>query len=88
MDTLALSRKDPGDRVLGEPVDLQIRVQGAQLARDRNVALGVPEAEEMNRARGRPSGRNTVGSRGVRGRPKACSASSRTARLNVTGLRA
>ena len=33
------------DRVLGEPVDLEVRVQLAQLVRDRGVALRVPEAD-------------------------------------------
>ena len=45
MDALALGLEDPGDRVLGEPVDLQIGVQSTQLARDRNIALGVPKAD-------------------------------------------
>src|SRR6185437_10624974 len=45
MDALALGFEDPGNRVLGEPVDLQIGMQSAQLAHDRHVALGVPEAD-------------------------------------------
>ena len=45
VDALALRLQHPGDRVLGEPVDLQVRVQAAQLAGDRHVALGVAEPD-------------------------------------------
>ncbi len=45
VDALALGLEHPGDRVLGEPVDLQVRVQAAQLAGDRHVALRVAEPD-------------------------------------------
>ena len=45
VDALALGLEHPGDGVLGEPVDLQVGVQRAQLAGDRHVALGVPEPD-------------------------------------------
>ena len=45
MDALALAPRAPGHRVLGEPVDLQVGVQPAQLAGDRDVALGVAEPD-------------------------------------------
>ena len=45
VDALAALFQHPGDRMLGEPVDLQVGVQLAQLVRDRRVALGVAEAD-------------------------------------------
>ncbi len=45
MDTLAAGIEHGGDRVLGEPVDLYVGVQGTQLARDRHVAQSVSEAD-------------------------------------------
>ena len=49
MDALAARLEHLRDRMLGKPVDLEIRVEPAQLFGDRGVALGVPEAdgEEM-----------------------------------------
>ncbi len=67
----------------------QVRVQAAQLAGDRHVALGVAEPDrrgDVQSARGRPSGRYTVGSRGVRGRPKASSENSRSAQVDLDRL--
>ena len=54
VDALALALEHPGDRVLGEPVDLQVRLQPAQLAGDRDVALRVAEPDrrgDVERAR-------------------------------------
>ena len=45
VDALALCLEHSGDGVLGEPVDLQVRLQAAQLAGDRHVALGVAEPD-------------------------------------------
>ena len=45
VDALALGLQHPGDRVLGEPVDLQVRLQPPHLAGDRDVALGVAEPD-------------------------------------------
>jgi hypothetical protein len=44
-DALAALFQHPGDRVLGEPVDLQVGVQLAQFVGDRHVPLGVAEAD-------------------------------------------
>ena len=65
MDALALGLEHAGHRVLGEPVDLQVGHERAQLARDRDVAARVAEADrrgDVQRARagrrsGGPSGR-------------------------------
>jgi hypothetical protein len=45
MDALTGRFQDAGDRVLGEPVDLQVGVELAQLGGDRDVPLGVPEPD-------------------------------------------
>ena len=45
VDALALALEHPRHRVLGQPVDLQPVDEVAQLARDRDVALGVAEAD-------------------------------------------
>jgi hypothetical protein len=42
VDALAFGFQHAGDWVLGEPVDLQVRVHAAQLAGDRHVALCMP----------------------------------------------
>ena len=42
---LALGLQDPGDRVLGQPVDLELGVQGAELVGDGQVAAGVAQAD-------------------------------------------
>ena len=45
MDALAARLEHRGDRVLREPVDLEVGVQLAQLVGDRDVALGVAEPD-------------------------------------------
>ena len=45
MDPLPVRLEDPGDRILGEPVDLEVRVHPAQLPGDRDVALRVTESD-------------------------------------------
>ena len=45
MDGLALALQHPGDRILGQPVDLEVRNERAQLLRDGDVTLGVAEAD-------------------------------------------
>jgi hypothetical protein len=45
MDPLAARLEHRRDRVLGEPVDLEVRVQAAELAGDRDVPLRVAEAD-------------------------------------------
>jgi hypothetical protein len=42
---LALALEDPGDRILGQPVDLQIGDERSQLAGDRDVAPRVPQPD-------------------------------------------
>ena len=79
------------DRVLGEPVDLEVGLQAAQLARDRHVALRVAEPDrrgDEQRARapvGAVDGRVARRARPRRRRPRR---SSRSARFTSTGLRA
>src|SRR3972149_9603913 len=43
MNPLAVRLEDPCHRILGEPVDLEVRTELAQLACDRDVALRVAE---------------------------------------------
>jgi hypothetical protein len=45
MDALALRFQHARNRVLGEPVDLELWVQRPQLAGDRDVAAGMAEAD-------------------------------------------
>ncbi len=45
MDRLAVRLENRGHWVLREPVDLQVRVELPQLGGDRDVPLGVPEAD-------------------------------------------
>ena len=45
VNALAARFQHPGDRMLGEPVDLKTRMQLAQLAGDRHVPLGVAQAD-------------------------------------------
>ena len=45
MDPFPVRLEDPGDRILGEPVDLEVRVQPAQFPRDRDVASRVTESD-------------------------------------------
>ena len=45
MQILPFQFEHPGNRVLSEPVDPQIGVNGAQLARDGQVASGMAEPD-------------------------------------------
>ena len=45
MNALAAGVENRGDRMLGEPVDLEIGVQLAKLVGDGPVALGVTETD-------------------------------------------
>ncbi len=45
MNALAGFFQEGGDRVLGQPVDLEVRMKAAQLARDRHVAARMAEAD-------------------------------------------
>src|SRR5262245_29075629 len=45
VDALVLLREHARDRVLGEPVDLELGLEAAQLAGNRDIAPGVPEAD-------------------------------------------
>ena len=62
------------DRVLREPVDLEVGVQRAQLARDRDVAPGVAEADrrgDVQRALAAGGSRGASGGRAPGGRRRA-----------------
>ena len=66
VDPLAARLEDRGHRVLGQPVDLEVGMELAQLVGDRDVALGVAEPDgrrDVQRAappveRPRPGGRS------------------------------
>jgi hypothetical protein len=45
MHSLALAFQEAHDRLLGEPVHLDVRAQFSELPDDRQVASGVPEAD-------------------------------------------
>ena len=45
MDMFASRLQDRGNRVLGEPIDLKIRMELAQLVGDRHVTLGVAQSD-------------------------------------------
>ena len=45
VDPLAAGLQDPGHRMLGQPVDLEVGVQRAQLPGDGDVPQGVAEAD-------------------------------------------
>ena len=76
VDVLAAGLEHARDRVLRQPVDLQVGVQRAQLARDRDVAPRVAEADRRGDeqralrsprsrgARARPARRPAVGAGG------------------------
>ena len=76
------------DRVLRQPVDLEVGMQLAQLVGDGDVALGVAEADggrDVQRApaaRQRPGPRAVAAAAGLAGRSRGCS------RLTLTGSRA
>ena len=69
MDALALGLEHPGHGVLSQPVDLEVRMQLAQLPGDRHVALGVSEPDRRGdvegalaaRAPARPRARRAAG---------------------------
>src|SRR5579862_9161979 len=45
VDPLTLRLEHPGDRILRQPIDLQVRMQSSQLASDRHVALRMAESD-------------------------------------------
>ena len=45
VDALAARLEHGRDRMLGQPVDLEVGMELAQLVGDRDVALGVPEPD-------------------------------------------
>ena len=74
--------EDGGDRVLGEPVDLEVGVELAQLVGDRDVPLGVTETDRRGDVQ-RPLAAERPGPRHCHGRID--SMKSRIARLTLTG---
>ena len=66
MDALALRLEDPGDRILGEPVDLEsgCRRRSSRAIATSRCAWPSPIGEETYRARGQPSGRDNGVPRG------------------------
>ena len=76
-----------GDRVLRQPVDLQVGMQRAQLLGDRDVAAGVAEADRRGDEQRALAGalRPRVH---VRARGRRRSTKSRSSRLTFTGSRA
>ena len=101
VDPLAVLLEDGGHRVLGEPVDLEVRVELAQLGRDRNVALGVAEADRRGDVERPPPARQGPWSRSSSSilrragrllrhgwrRPRNEPTKSRISRLALTGWR-
>ena len=93
MDPLAVRLQDPRDRVLGEPVDLEVRLERSQLGSDRDVALGVAQPDgrgDVQRATppreaARPGLRPTGVHRSVASTARM---KSRRSRLILTGSRA
>ena len=87
---LAASLEHPGDRVLGEPVDLQVGVVRAQLGGDGDVAPGVAEPDRRREVQ-RPlrAAGGTHPACGVRRRSGgSVSTNSSISRLTRTGSRA
>ena len=68
VDVLAAGLEDARDRVLREPVDLQVGVQRAQLARDGDVAPGVAEADGRGDEQRAPAAARSRGARARRRR--------------------
>ena len=92
VDPLAAALEHARDRILGEPVDLELRLERAQLARDRDVAPGMAEPDRrghVERALGlphpAPPGRAP---RGPRPRALAEVAQHQVERHRVAGVRA
>ena len=85
MDALAARLQHPRHRMLGEPVDLEVGMQLAQLVGDRRVALRVPEADrrgDVERALAARLARAPSAPAGARGATKW-----RSSRLTLTGSR-
>ena len=76
-----------GDRVLREPVDLEVGDELAQLVRDGDVALRVAEPDRRGDVEGALAARRRAASVAGPGRPHD-SANSRSRRLTCTGSRA
>ena len=103
MDPLLPVGQHPGDRMLGQPVDLDIRPQPLQCLGDRHIAPGVAQADRGGQHQ-HPAGparsrvpRSTSGApdqridrpgRSRRSRPVAAQTDSRISRLISTGCRA
>ena len=47
--------EDRGDRMLGEPIDLEVGLERPQLGGDRDVALGVAEPDRGGDVQGPPA---------------------------------
>ena len=85
VDPLAARLEHGRDRVLREPVDLEVGVELAQLVRDRGVALRVAEADrrrDVERALAAGSASRPAGRRRRRQRSRGAS------RFTFTGSRA
>ena len=77
VDPLAARLEDVRDRALGEPVDLEVRMELPKLGGDRDVALGVPETDGR-----RDVQRATPASQGSGSRWSSSMAQSRTASVS------
>ncbi len=80
-------REHRRDRVLGEPVDLEVGVQPAQLGGDRQVAAHVPEPDRRGDVQSAPAARAARAASG-RPRPGVLAGSRAAARFTRTGSRA
>ena len=85
MDALAARLQHRGDRVLREPVDLEVGVELAQLVGDRGVALGVAEADRRGDVE-RALAARLAADPAARGRTRGVT-NSRRSRLTLTGSR-
>ena len=86
VDPLAVRREHLGDRMLSEPVDLEIRTQLAQLRGDRDVPARVAETDrrgDVERAPASASGRGSSSAVAPAGEMR-----SRSSRFTTTGSRA
>src|SRR6185295_18329103 len=68
MDALALPFEHPGNRILGEPIDLEVWLEPPQLTGDRDVTLGVAEPDRRGDVEGARAAVGPV-DRGVTRRP-------------------
>ena len=57
MDPLAVRLEDPCDRILGEPIDLEVRLEVPQFGRDRGVAHGMAKSDRGGDVQGAPAPR-------------------------------